>query len=135
MDSTWFKICKMLVQKFDIPVHQWFEKSKLRGIMKTFQHNFCATYTEKFFIEIESCSKLGIYQKVKKLYKLEPYLCHIKNVSSISALTKMRLSAHKLPIERLRGMEERINRLCVACDQGLLVMKTMYYLNVPIQLL
>lgn len=68
-----------------------------------------------------SDSKLAIYAKVKGEYAYETYLNTAGTFSS--AITKFRLSAHNLPIERGRYMRpklERKDRICKFCkiDMG-----------------
>ena len=64
-------------------------------------------------------SKLALYSKCKKYYTYSNYL-DIHNCSHLHVLTKFRLSAHWLPIERgrySRPILSRANRTCLFCKE------------------
>jgi hypothetical protein len=116
LNSTWFSTCSKLVQAFNLEISNKSSNSTpYKGAIKSLKKEICAKYMEKFFIDIQKSNKLDIYKQVKKCYKMESYLCSIKNISNRAALSKLRLSAHTLPIEKLRGKEPRENRYCIAC--------------------
>ena len=62
-------------------------------------------------------NKLDTYNSFKKDYKYEQYLDSVKNKKFRIAMTKYRISAHKLPIEsgRYKGIN-RDNRICKLCN-------------------
>ena len=65
-------------------------------------------------------SKLWVYSQIKSKYNYEFYLD--AKQSERNLVTKFRLSAHWLPIERLRYTKpkiERKSRLCTLCHKGL----------------
>ena len=72
-------------------------------------------FEDKFFNEIRNSSRLLIYQDLKKKFEIEPYINEIKYYKYRSAITKFRISAHSLPIERGRC---RICPLCIGNDLG-----------------
>nr|XP_006817258.1 PREDICTED: RNA-directed DNA polymerase from mobile element jockey-like [Saccoglossus kowalevskii] len=62
-------------------------------------------------------NKLRTYNNFKSEYSLEPYLEYVNNVKHRVAITKFRISAHKLPIEKLRYLQvPPEERLCMLCD-------------------
>ena len=67
-------------------------------------------------------SCLLIYQDLKKKFEIEPYINEVKYYKYRSAITKFRISAHSLPIERGRWMSvhrnKRICPLCIGNDLG-----------------
>ena len=79
-------------------------------------------FEDKCFNEIRNSSRLLIYQDLKKKFELEPYINEVKYYKYRSAITKFRISAHSLPIERGRWMSvyrnKRICPLCIGNDLG-----------------
>ena len=73
-------------------------------------------FEDKFFNEIRNSSRLLIYQDLKKKFEIEPYINEVKYYKYRSAITKFRISAHSLPIERGRWMSvHRNKRICPLC--------------------
>ena len=61
--------------------------------------------------------KLRIFKKVKKRFEPEKYLFEITNFKHRQAVTKLRISAHKLTVETGRYNNTPYNdRLCRFCD-------------------
>lgn len=61
--------------------------------------------------------KLRLYRQFKTTFKLEPYLCIVKNKSHRRELCKLRTSCHALQIERGRYLNiEESQRLCTLCN-------------------
>ena len=85
--------------------------------INTFQ-NLRAIFIEKLFLSINESPKLEFYRTVKKEFKFEGYLnCSIPKYRT--ALTKMRISAHNLEIERGRYTKfstPQTDRLCRYCN-------------------
>ena len=79
-------------------------------------------FEDKFFNEIRNSSRLLIYQDLKNKFEIEPYINEVKYYKYRSAITKFRISAHSLPIERGRWMSVRRNKricpLCIGNDLG-----------------
>lgn len=66
---------------------------------------------------LDNSSKLSFYSTFKSEYKLEDYLTTIRNASQRKAVTKFRISCHKLQIEYGRYHNiPREQRLCNLCD-------------------
>ena len=74
-------------------------------------------YRQHFLKTISLCGKLApIYSNVKKEYREESYISAVENYRYRSAITKFRISAYNLPIEK--GGWEGINkteRKCKKC--------------------
>ena len=63
--------------------------------------------------------KLTIYKKIKHNYLFEPYLAKVVDFKKRVAVSKMRLSAHNLPIETGRySNTPRQSRCCGVCNQN-----------------
>lgn len=69
-----------------------------------------------YYRKLCDCTKLCLYSSVKPVFSLENYLLHIKDSTRRRAVTQLRLSCHKLPIEigRYSGLN-REDRLCIFC--------------------
>ena len=64
-------------------------------------------------------NKLRIYRQFKTIYKYENYLTQVKNIKHRVALTKLRISSHKLQIERGRYKKPYTkpeDRTCPKCQ-------------------
>ena len=69
----------------------------------------------------ENNSKLDTYREFKCDFYYEPYLDMVKDRQEQVALTRLRLSNHRLQIERgrhIRPRVERAQRVCKVCDSG-----------------
>ncbi len=65
-------------------------------------------------------NKLRTYRKFKNDHMQEKYLTIIKDSYIRSSVTRMRLSAHRLMIERGRHLKLSVEqRICTKCDQNL----------------
>ena len=62
-------------------------------------------------------NKSLVYRKDKTEFKMESYLTQVTNTSHRTALTKLRLSDHKLEIESGRLKINRENRSCKLCSK------------------
>ena len=65
-------------------------------------------------------NKSLVYRKHKTEFKMESYLTQVTNTSHSRALTKLRLSDHKLEIESGRHIRPKINRenrTCKLCSK------------------
>ena len=89
-----------------------YQLSKLDTILKTLYIN--KWETEK--AEFQSNSKLEFFTHLKDNFEMSDYLNMMKNPLHRSALTRVRLSAHKYPIET--GRYQNINRECRECPLG-----------------
>ena len=78
-------------------------------------HGKCQDYV---LHSIENSKKLRTYTIVKNTYNYEPYLDLIKNVEQRKMLTRFRISAHDLNIERGRYTKLQIeDRKCLFCNK------------------
>ena len=68
-------------------------------------------------IGLECKSSLLLYREMKTIFELSDYLMSISNVKYRNIISKLRLSAHNLAIERGRHQNvERRLRKCIYCD-------------------
>ena len=79
------------------------------------------TYYEKIWKDmLVKTNKSLVYCKHKSEFKMESYLTRVTNTSHRRALTKLRLSDHKLEIEcgrHIRPKINRENRTCKLCSK------------------
>jgi ribosomal protein L32 len=68
---------------------------------------------------INVCEKLKFYREIHESGERTPYIDICKLKSDRFLLSKFRLSAHSLAIEKGRCSNiERQNRICLSCDTG-----------------
>ena len=68
---------------------------------------------------INVCEKLKFFREIHQSGERHPYIDICKLKSDRSLLSKFRLSAHSLAIEKCRYSNiERQNRVCLSCDTG-----------------
>ena len=89
------------------------EINSIKVIKEKLEH----LYLDEFCIALSNNSKLDIYNSIKKKYNFENYLTEIKNPKHRLAVTKLRTSAHTLPIEIGRYTRTpRSERKCKLCN-------------------
>ena len=77
-------------------------------------------YMQQCFSDMNSGSRCRLYRHIKEDFQLEPYLRKNYNRDLRQCLTKIRLSSHKLYIERGRWQKPKVeycDRLCTLCEQ------------------
>ena len=77
-------------------------------------------YMQQCFSDMNSSSRCRLYRHIKEDFQLEPYLRKNYNRDLRQCLTKIRLSRHKLYIERGRWQKPKVeycDRLCTLCEQ------------------
>jgi len=81
-----------------------------------------ASKLEKSFLAIydDQCKqnkKLMLYNKIRGVYRMQPYLSKIKENGYRIAATKCRISSHNMPVETGRYTKTEVNqRLCQMCN-------------------
>ena len=84
----------------------------ITGITKSLEDQFLQNATA----EISSQSKLNLYQKMERTFKVAPYLVTINNRKKRSLFTKLRLGTLKLEVETGRWNKTNKNeRFCKLC--------------------
>lgn len=109
--------------QFNIDKNDLLCKSKVKRLVYTFsqqlkQYFHTAVYNIRDNNNIEQ-GMLHNYFEVKRNMGLENYLRVIKNPKWRSAITKLRLSAHNLPVQSGRYSQiPRAQRICKICNDG-----------------
>ena len=81
-----------------------------------FKEAFILYWAEQFQ-PVENTGKLRTFRKIKKHFECEKYLNEISNFKYRQAVTKLRISAHKLTVETGRYNNVPYNdRLCRLCE-------------------
>ena len=121
--SLWSKIqiiakhCKL--NKEEIPPENWTQEQTSKFICKTKSatQNIYAQFANDYLKNTDqNTGKLNIYRQIKNNIIFESYLDKVKNCDHRKALTRLRLSAHNLPIERGRHLGiPREQRFCTLC--------------------
>ena len=82
--------------------------------------NLKLKFRDLWKLNIGSSSKLEYYRKYKNAFEKEPYLDMVENFSDRNNLTRLRISAHHLEIERGRYNNiTRCDRICKWCNIAL----------------
>ena len=97
-------------------ISNYFELDEER-VIKNLRSELQRLFHQHFFKTISSSKKLKpIYSKVKKEFKEESYLSDVDYHKYRSAITKFRISAHNLPIEKGRWNGcDKADRKCTRC--------------------
>jgi hypothetical protein len=79
-----------------------------------------SVYNQSFFKSLkENDGKLIVYKEVKNVYRMEKYLTSVIHPKFRKAITQIRLSSHKFPIEKgRRDQVARVDRKCNKCHKG-----------------
>ena len=76
-------------------------------------------FLQTFYSSVEATSKLDVFKKLNKQFKLEKYITFVDIDKHRVSLTRFRCSAHKLMAEegRYRGIERNM-RICPLCSMN-----------------
>ncbi len=112
----------------DLNDHKKYSLKHFSNIVKT---QLLYTYEDDWFTFLSSPkgkggsgNKLRVYQLYKRKHELEPYLSFLDNMSDCINLTRLRISAHHLRIERGRYERQNgkilpeCNRICLYCNMN-----------------
>ena len=114
---SWFTSATYLLRLagINIGAMNTIEKAEQNRISSTLTNKLKQEYERIFFQSIRASEKLNtVYAKVKTSYKIKDYLNEIRYYKYRSAIAKMRISAHTMPIEtgRWKGIP-REERTCL----------------------
>ena len=85
--------------------------------LKELLHNEFVTHFKNQIKQNKENGKLRLFKKVKVNFNFEHYLSQVQNVKHRQAVTKLRISAHKIPVETGRYKNIPYNdRICKHCD-------------------
>ena len=94
--------------------------SELDIFLRKFHEVRYEQYQRKLISDIKDDNKkLTVYKLIKNDYRIEPHLIYLNNKKNQRALTRLRVSSHKLNIELGRHSRPpipRANRLCNFCN-------------------
>ncbi len=131
--KNWIVAVKCILEKLDLQ-HVWESPSTLsaKQLKKCLNAKMKNMYCNQWYKDIwndnrgntQHANKLRCYRGFKQGFapEPEPYLMHIKDKHMRSNLTKLRISAHKLQIEKGRHYPQyrpAKERICRACNIGL----------------
>ena len=118
--NSWCKIIEYLLKYTNL--EQNFELKNVIANPRIFLEKFKNKITQKFLVfwkkeqNSTSDSKLDFYKNIKKQFTFEKYLDILKKEYQVP-LTRIRLSNHNFPVEKLRYHKiERKKRICQMCD-------------------
>ena len=88
--------------------------------IKLFEQRCADTHAQSCHEQIQQSSRCRLYKELKENHDIEPYLRRNISYTLRTTFTKMRLSSHKLLVERGRWVKPKINycdRLCTLCHK------------------
>ena len=88
--------------------------------IKLFEQRCADTHAQSCHEQIQQSSRCRLYKELKENHDIEPYLRRNISYTLRITFTKMRLSSHKLLVERGRWVKPKINycdRLCTLCHK------------------
>ena len=95
------------------------KKSDINNVVKSIKNELCERFNIMWKVQIQQLSKLQVFNLVKPSIEFESYLSQVKIVKHRQAVTRFRISAHKLPIETGRHANiEHDLRLCPICNSN-----------------
>jgi hypothetical protein len=108
-NSQYVNVLKKIFQYLNINDYNIYDA---RATLQNLQENYESIYHDY----MSSHTKLKIFNSIKRCYSRPKYIDIVKS-SDRCSLTKLRLSAHSLPIEigRYKNIDQK-NRLCDVCD-------------------
>ena len=111
----WFNFIQYIAAVTGCNVNDLNIRSILKGNSSVY--NKLKVLSEKvIFKQVSKSNKLQVLTSVKTVYGIEPYLYNLQNPSDRKAVTKYRISAHKLPVESGRYLNiDRQERYCKFC--------------------
>ena len=109
---------------YDLCDHLGITKHNLPKTLSMIKHKLQSKYQSYWKTQItkeqgytSGKNKLRTYRLFKNIFKIELYLIYIKNARNRAPLSKLRLSAHSLAIESLRGkVHDPTQRHCTICQ-------------------
>ena len=98
----------------------WLSQNNMHVNIQQIKTRLIEIYKQSWYASINNSPKLETYCIFKHTFMFEPYLDFIKDDKFRIALTKLRLSSHKLAIETGRYTNiERKDRTCLQCGANL----------------
>ena len=117
--GSWFYTLKQIYEIFDM---KWSsikpEKHDQRKLLENMRRSYEEYWKNSIGKQGNGRGQLSTYRQIKIGFRKEKYLDSIKFFSEISALTKLRISAHRLDIETYRYGKKPIprnERFCSLC--------------------
>ena len=100
----------------------WENQEVVNGarFVQLFEQRSMDMYMQSCHEDIQLSSRCRLYKELKDNHEMEPYLQRNINRALRITLTKLRLSSHKLLVERGRWLKPKIeysNRLCTLCSK------------------
>ena len=127
----------------DISNVNFTEKKQQKQFIKTFKDNWLTNAEEEWYERLNSHkgvsndrNKLRLYSKIKNSLSAEKYLEYIKNPQIRQSLTKLRISAHTLAIEKDRhtktGKTPITQRICKCCNSNMVENEYHFVMKCPL---
>ena len=127
---SWFSLISLLYKLSNIKMKKYTIASNLdwKSIIKLVKDTLTNRYINRWNTEREEVtkgnkeSKLDFYGMIKTKYIAEDYLVEVHDFDTRRAVTQLRISAHRLPVEqgRHKGVprDQRLCKLCTSSEVG-----------------
>ena len=134
--QTWAnKICEIL--EYYGMEEYWLDESKAtncKNFMVTFIKKVKDVYITEWGKELHSFPVLRTYVRFKTTFKMEEYLCNIRDFKLRKIMSKFRLSSHKLQVEIGRHAKPKQllhERICTHCNLNAIETEEHFLLDCP----
>jgi hypothetical protein len=123
--SNFISVIELMLQKLHIRIPlstlEKYSTCQLTNIIKsqvqiTIQSEWKDAINKSANSKKSGSNKLRTYKLFKQQFKLEPYLCNVKNRAHRKSLCQLRTSTHPLRIEKGRHLNLKVSeRICLCC--------------------
>ncbi len=115
---NWAYHIKSILNGLGFP-NLWHNQDALEGAYNQIKLRIWDQYKQTWCANLNNSSRLSIYSRYKHIFCQDQYLHIISQPKYRIALTKFRISAHDLEIERGRHVNiDRADRICSYCNQN-----------------
>ena len=112
--------------------HLWINQDTCTINLKMIRQRIFYQYRQSWYSSINNSNRLETYCRFKHNFNLEPYLVFISDRKYKIALSRFRLSSHKLEIERGRHRDiNRDERKCKMCTLNVIENENHFLLVCP----
>ena len=117
--SNWAFQVKSLLDELGL-TYIWLQQTEMRIPFSLIKQRILDSFKQSWYGTINNSNRLLLYSRYKHDFEQEKYLDFIQENKFRTALTKFRLSAHDLAIERGRYESiPRNERICKYCNQNM----------------
>ena len=131
--NCWSSNVKLLLEELGFS-NLWNEQSITKVQVELVIQKINDQFLQTFYSSVENTSKLDVFRRIDKQFKLEKYITSVDNDKHRVSLTRFRCSAHKLMIEEGRYRRPKIARglrKCSLCSMDVVEDEYHFLLTCP----